>query len=434
MEEKEHLNKILKENQDIEKTGKKRIFFDNEECNLLEKTAKFETQNNKFLVNEILLSKETKNTNEATLSFPQKDADVLNASESSNSEKKIPIRKFKAPSIVKEQSETERRSERKRIRYNEMNQNYETYVSSQNVTDLVRQYYNEKPEVGRKRRESSPIIGLRNFNNWIKSALIRKFSKMFPRDIAILVLDIGCGKGGDLLKWVKAGIAGYIGIDSAEVSIMQARERYRRLKFFNFVAKFYVLDCYTNPLESILPPDERKFDIVSMQFSMHYAFETEAKCHQMLSNVSKSLTRGGKFIGTIPSSDFIIEKIKKLKDGEKEWGNSIYKIQFANRPLSEFRPPFGHCYNFYLEDAITDVPEYVVPFEAFRALAQDYNLEMLYCRRFHDIFFEEQKDHDIKMLLERMKLVDMQGKRIISDDEWDVAGFYLAFAFEKRGI
>lgn len=344
------------------------------------------------------------------------------------------VQKYKTPNIAKEQTEAQRRHERQKICQNEINQNVKISMQTRMDSDIVRQYYNERPEVGKKKRKSSPIIGLRNFNNWIKSTLIRKFTKTFPTNMPLVVLDIGCGKGGDLLKWSKAGIVGYIGVDSAEVSIMQARKRFKKMKDFTFVAKFYVLDCYTNPLESILPADERKFDIVSMQFCMQYAFETEEKCHQMLSNVSKSLTRGGKFIGTIPSSDFIINKIKNLKNDEKGWGNSIYKVQFLDTPNPEFRPPFGHRYNFYLEDAVSNIPEYVVPFEAFRALAQEYNLEMLYRKQFHDIFFEEQKDYQMKMLLEHMNLVNNKGERIISDDEWDAAEFYIAFAFEKRGI
>ncbi|EMR09481.1 hypothetical protein PNEG_02068 [Pneumocystis murina B123] len=378
---------------------------------------------------ELYLSEIIKDASEKALDF-RKDLEPLDNAKSLVDKQEESHRKYKTPSIVKEQTSVDRKYERERIRMNQI----KTCIQNQNVSDVVRRYYNERPEVGKKRRESSPIIGLRNFNNWVKSALIRRFTKEFPKNIPLIVLDIGCGKGGDLLKWSKAGVAGYIGIDSAEVSIMQARERFRKIKNLNFAAKFYVLDCYMNSLETVLPPDERKFDIVSMQFCMHYAFETEEKCHQMLSNVSKSLIRGGKFIGTIPNSDFIIEKIKKLKNGKKDWGNSIYRVQFINLPSSEFRPPFGHRYSFYLEDAVTNVPEYVVPFEAFRALALDYDLEMLYCKRFHDIFFEEQKDYEIKMLLERMNLVDNQGKRLISDDEWDTAGFYLAFAFEKRGF
>ncbi|KAG4304302.1 hypothetical protein PORY_002277 [Pneumocystis oryctolagi] len=428
----------LKEDEKMEKENLNGISGINElkkgmEDVFLKKEEKLENEDIKPFANEVLLSKKKQKMHEVVQYPLKEDVSVFGSEGSSTFEKKESVRKYKAPSIVKEKLEIGSKLESKKC-YNEENRNLETCVRNQNVPDLVRQYYNEKPEVGRKRREKSSIIGLRNFNNWVKSALIRKFTKTFPEDVAILVLDIGCGKGGDLLKWSKMGIAGYIGIDSAEVSIMQARERYKKMRFSGFAAKFYVLDCYTNPLESVLPPDERKFDIVSMQFSMHYAFETEMKCHQMLSNVSRSLTRGGKFIGTIPSSDFIIEKIKKLKNGEKGWGNSIYKIQFADVPPSEFRPPFGHRYSFYLEDAIIDVPEYVVPFEAFRAFALDYDLEMIYCKRFHDIFFEEQKDYEIKMLLERMNLINSQGEKVISDEEWDAAGFYLAFAFEKMGI
>jgi len=87
----------------------------------------------------------------------------------------------------------------------------------------------------------------------------------------------------------------------------------------------------------------------------------------MLMNVSKNLRRGGYFIGTIPSSDAIIEGIKSLPEDSKEFGNSVYKVRFPERPTETvFRPPYGHRYNFYMEDAVENVPEYIVPFEVFR--------------------------------------------------------------------
>jgi len=81
---------------------------------------------------------------------------------------------------------------------------------------------NARPEVGVTQRRESPILGLKNFNNWVKSVLIHKFAHeplqysntVPPPPRGALqgrVLDIGCGKGGDLQKWARARIRDYVG-------------------------------------------------------------------------------------------------------------------------------------------------------------------------------------------------------------------------------
>ena len=51
----------------------------------------------------------------------------------------------------------------------------------------------------------SPIFFMRNFNNWVKSILIRShLSQLTP---GAIVLDLCCGKGGDMLKWKEGGIS-----------------------------------------------------------------------------------------------------------------------------------------------------------------------------------------------------------------------------------
>ncbi|PRQ22146.1 putative mRNA (guanine-N(7)-)-methyltransferase [Rosa chinensis] len=48
----------------------------------------------------------------------------------------------------------------------------------------------------------------------IKSVLIQLYARRGDA-----VLDLACGKGGDLIKWDKAKIGYYVGIDIAEGSV-----------------------------------------------------------------------------------------------------------------------------------------------------------------------------------------------------------------------
>jgi len=78
---------------------------------------------------------------------------------------------------------------------------------------------NSRPDVGVLQRLDSPIIGLKNFNNWVKSVLISshahpalsKSRQTRGHNRKGKVLDLGCGKGGDLTKWTKAKIVEYVG-------------------------------------------------------------------------------------------------------------------------------------------------------------------------------------------------------------------------------
>ena len=72
---------------------------------------------------------------------------------------------------------------------------------------IVADHYNSKVDTGVQRRRESTIIFLRSFNNWIKSILIGRYTAKDG-----YALDLGCGKGGDLLKWNKANIKKFVGL------------------------------------------------------------------------------------------------------------------------------------------------------------------------------------------------------------------------------
>lgn len=400
-----------------------------------------------------------------------KGSNAAQVSTDAASAPKSPPRQRKRPGGASRITQADREAARHRQiqREQELASLAKAEAAARGVQDVVKQHYNAQPERGREwRRTDSKIKGLRNFNNWVKSVLVHKFSpnedhssrdagslsNRAPDDErngwderGILVLDVGCGKGGDLQKWHLAPqkVDLYVGLDPAEISITQARERYDEMVKRNrpgynrnhgrghsrgqdrrlYQGEFLVKDCFGEWIGDVpivqevgidpsVGPDGNSmqqrwgtggFDVVSMMFCMHYAFENESKARRMLKNVAGSLRKGGRFLGVIPNSDILSAKVEEFHrtqkngkddaedddwDPEKpaettppsktapeddepkkalEWGNSIYRAKFPGKtpPDGVFRPPFGWKYFYFLEEAIAEIPEYVVPWEAFRA-------------------------------------------------------------------
>ena len=352
------------------------------------------------------------------------------------------------------------------IIHNEKQENYRTFQSrisnreNRDINSIVRAHYNQRTQQAKQQgsRVNSPIYKMRNFNNAIKYILLGNWAKHNPEELDLFsFLDLCCGKGGDLNKCQFIGIDQYIGIDIADLSVKEAFERYTKQKArfrhsnqnsnrYTFEACFATGDCFTQFVPDILEPNcpgiiERAFpvDIVSAQFSLHYSFESEEKVRTLLTNVTRSLRSGGTFIGTIPSSDFIKAKIvdKHLQRDEKgkaKFGNSLYSVTFEKDPPEDgvFRPAFGNKYNYWLKDAVDNVPEYVVPFETLRSLCEEYDLVLKYKKSFTDIFNQEIPKYFSKLnknLIDGMKRSD--GKYGAEGDEKEAVAFYIGFVFEK---
>lgn len=227
----------------------------------------------------------------------------------------------------------------------------------------VAAHYNELQEVGLEKRSQSRIFYLRNFNNWTKSVLIGEFiDRVRQKKSDITVLDLGCGKGGDLLKWRKGRIKKLVCTDIADISVQQCKQRYEDMKArcrYNeriFDAEFIQADSTKDLLSSKYSDPDTRFDICSCQFVYHYSFETYEQADMMLKNACGNLSPGGYFIGTTPNS---FELVKRLEASEtNSFGNDVYNVKFEKK--GEY-PLFGCKYDFHLEEVV-DVPEFLVYF------------------------------------------------------------------------
>lgn len=331
-------------------------------------------------------------------------------------------------------------------------------------SSAVATHYNELPEVGLDKRSESRIFYLRNFNNWMKSILIGEFLEKIrqKKKHNVTVLDLGCGKGGDLLKWKKGRINKLVCTDIADVSIKQCQQRYEEMKArcrdneHMFSPEFITADCSKTLLADKYRDPGTQFDLCSCQFACHYAFESYEQADTMLRNACERLVPGGYFIGTTPNS---FELVKRLEASETEsFGNEIYTVKFQKK--GDY-PLFGCKYDFHLE-GVVDVPEFLVYFPLLIEMAKKYSMKLVYKKTFLEFYEEKIKYNENKMLLKRMQGLEPypanENSRLASEkagdythaakyvkdgqarlplgtlskSEWEAASIYLVFAFEKQ--
>ena len=312
--------------------------------------------------------------------------------------------------------------------------------SSEVKADMVASHYNSLQDRHRTLEAGSEILHLRNLNNWIKSVLFNKH--IFRGDrrsrTGAAVLDLACGKGGDMLKFRASDIALYVGLDIAANSVRDAVGRYNGQHGrpgMPFGAQFMAGDFCAPDLLERLPKSlsSTRFQLATCQFALHYAFSTEERASQLLANAARRLEiEHGVFVATIPDANVLVKRLRAA-DG-LSFGNPLYQVEFtATSQTKAFRAdasPFGIAYRFSLKEAVEDCEEYLVHLPTLKRVAKTHGLELLYAANFTDFFANEWPHH--ADLLERMKVLPADGS--LSQDEWDVAHCYMVVAFRRVAL
>jgi mRNA (guanine-N7-)-methyltransferase len=268
------------------------------------------------------------------------------------------------------------------------------------------------------------------------------------------------GKGGDLAKVAESGVSFTFLVDISVESVREARRRWlndrQRGRRHVPRAAFVVADVGTisflehEPIASWLAsansPGRLPARTVSCQMAMHYCFDTEERARRFLANVSACLAPGGTFVGTMIDSARLVARIRS--QGKPILGNTLYRVDTRATPAilsGEGCPVFGAAYSFSLQDAVDDCVEYLVHWPTLVSLAADVGLEPVMLRNFHTYLADaivppDDPDQPLPAgqaralkELESRGVFGNQGGSRMSDEEWEVAGLYAAFAFRKRG-
>ncbi len=290
--------------------------------------------------------------------------------------------------------------------------------------DLERKYYDRKAP-----KDAMLIVkGLSNFHNkWIKkTVLLQSTLKPEPGGPQKTLIDIACGKIGDVHKWIELQPRFVLGVDYAGDCITDKKDgAYRR--FIN-VLKTYGRDAVppmvfcvgdsskqyvtgeaagdlvedADILRAVFGKDtERKVpkyvdevcagmlsrgsDVIACMFALHYFFKDKATFTGLIENLRNILKVGGYFVGCTFDGDAVFDfmrdtsqgvaKVGKAKDDTEIW--KLTKQYEIDTDLPHDDDGFGHALDVNFISIGLKHTEYLVPFRLLEEKMKEIGCRLL---------------------------------------------------------
>lgn len=278
-------------------------------------------------------------------------------------------------------------------------------------------YNNDEVYYNRSNNDTN-TKSLREFHNlYVKSKLITGVSNRGDT-----LIDYAVGKAGDLSKWLHNNLDFVLGIDVSKDNIhnqldgactryLKAKTKYNNIpralfvvgdsslnirngSAFNSSKEKQIIDAVfgSGPKDiSLLGKGVYKdygvantgFNISSCQFALHYFFENKNTLLSFIKNLSECTKVNGYFIGTCYDGKKIFNELSSLNNGESisinKNSNKIYELTklydqtgFPDDDLS-----LGYPINVYQESINKTFREYLVNFEYFSKIMEDYGFVLV---------------------------------------------------------
>jgi hypothetical protein len=240
------------------------------------------------------------------------------------------------------------------------------------ITQFGKLYYQEKGD-DKHTRAQAIDIQMRNFHNKVKYDLINSLNTIKNEKVGkVFLLDLSCGRGGDINKYLTANVDVVLGIDISGTAINEARERWNNTpkqkkhnKDYYFIEADITKDmckpdlfCSNTESASIYKRFINKygsiprtsirgstsdsinksirglFNIIVSNFAVHYYYQTEVGSTMFKRNLKYAASNNGLFVGTLLDGSTLNKHLSNSNKGilEAKKDNKVfYKIDKKSR-------------------------------------------------------------------------------------------------------
>lgn len=227
--------------------------------------------------------------------------------------------------------------------------NWDSIVNPEDFSGLKKQDTEMTDVSDLPPRNQSCFFNMRRYHNWIK----RKMFGEYTANLGAL-LDLACGKGGDISKWIDSNIKFVEAYDNDFKSIERAKTRFEKT-FTKITQKGIDFQFRQKDLSiETIPSGNTKFNLISCMFAIHYFLESEKTLNTFLQSVINNIKIGGIFMGCCFDENLVNKMIEegdkypefcleRTKSGSGFYGNEIYsylKDSVIDTPRKEFTVDF----------------------------------------------------------------------------------------------
>jgi hypothetical protein len=236
------------------------------------------------------------------------------------------------------------------------------------------------------------------------------------------LIDLACGKAGDLPKWIHSRLSFVFGVDISEDNLenrldgacarfLKARKVNKHVPYALFVngnssyniqdgsamrnekAKQITLSVFgKGPKEAskIGPGVVRQygkgvdgFNVSSCQFALHYFFETPDTLKGFVKNIAECTKLNGYFIGTAYDGKSIFNELKRTPTGDSikivEDEKKIWEIikRYRSETFEDDSSCIGYRIDVFQESINQSIPEYLINFDYLNRIMSAYGFEII---------------------------------------------------------